>query len=500
MRSRQIFVNAITTIAQVIVSAAALFLMYRFLVHSIGVEQLGVWSLVLATTSVVTLANQGFSTSILKFVAQYCARGATDRACAVVETALVTLAIFLSAICVALHPIAHFVLKLVVPANLLGVAYVMLPYALVSLWFNVLGSVLLAALAGHELVSHRNYIVAAGSILYLLLAILFVPRSGLLGMAYAQTIQTAACWFGAWFLLRRQLPSLPFLPRRWSRDLFHEMRGYGLQFQFITMAQAAREPVTKALLAKFGGMAFTGLYDMASRWVFTFRELIVQANLVLVPTVANLRERSPRSIPAIYRESYKVVFFLAVPAFAFLTAVSPVVSRIWIGRYEPVFVTFVVLLAAGWLINILSNPAYVVDLGTGALKWVTIGCAATCVLNPALGYALGTRYGGVAVVAASVAALAIGYLAILVAYHLENRVAFSGLLPDHSLPIVGASALGLAICLLVFTRRAAIGHAPRSLPYAAAAFAALTLAGSMWLNPMRRRLVDWVFSQMAASA
>ncbi len=499
MKSRQIFVNAITTIAQVIVSAAALFLMYRFLVRSIGVEQLGVWSLVLATTSVVTLANQGFSTSIVKFVAQYCARGATHRATAVVETALLTLALLLTVICLALYPAARIVLKFVVPTPLLALAYAILPYALISLWLNVLGSVLLAALAGHELVSHRNYVVAAGSVLYLLLAIALVPRFGLLGMAYAQTAQTAACWLGAWLLLRRQLPRLPVIPRRWSRELFREMRGYGLQFQFITMAQAAREPVTKALLAKFGGLAFTGLYDMASRWVFTFRELIVQANLVLVPTVANLRERSPASIPAVYRDSYKVIFFLSVPTFAFLTAASPLVSRIWLGRYNPVFVAFVALLAAGWLCNTLSNPAYVVDLGTGALKWVTIGCAATSVFNPILGFALGRRFGGLAVVAASVVSLAAGYLAILVAYHLENRVSFAELLPDRSWPILAASVAALALCLPVFARDTASGTPPSHfVPVATAAFAACAVALSMWLHPMRRRLVGWVSSRIAA--
>ena len=74
-----------------------------------------------------------------------------------------------------------------------------------------------------------------------------------------------------------------------------------MHFQFITASQAVREPVTKALLAKFGGLAMTGIYDMASRWVFTFRELIVQANLVLVPTISGLREREPEAIPAIYQ-------------------------------------------------------------------------------------------------------------------------------------------------------------------------------------------------------
>lgn len=225
----------------------------------------------------------------------------------------------------------------------------------------------------------------------------------------------------------------------------------------------------------------------------------MQANLVLVPTVANLRERAPRSIPAIYRESYRVIFFLSVPAFAFLTAVSPIISRIWIGRYEPAFVIFVALLAAGWLVNILSNPAYVVDLGTGALKWVTIGCGATCVLNSILGYTLGRRLGGIAVVACSVAALALGYMIILIAYHILNRVAFSELMPDHSAGIALASLFGLAICMPIFIRDATTTPAPRLVTYAVAAAAALVLAIPIWVHPLRRRLVTWVFSGVATS-
>ncbi|MGB6392039.1 MAG: hypothetical protein WBF14_06710, partial [Candidatus Acidiferrales bacterium] len=79
MKRKQILLNAATTFAQVIGSAAALFLLYRVLIRAIGVERLGVWSLVLETTSVVTLANQGLSTSIVKFVAKYVAREEPER-------------------------------------------------------------------------------------------------------------------------------------------------------------------------------------------------------------------------------------------------------------------------------------------------------------------------------------------------------------------------------------------------------------------------------------
>jgi O-antigen/teichoic acid export membrane protein len=498
MRQKQIFWNAATTIAQVIGSACALFVLYRFLVRSMGVERLGIWSLVLATTSVVTLANQGFSTSIVKFVAKYVACGKAQSVSVLIQTALLSTAAALTVLCVALYPAAHWILRLVLPGTRLLEAYAILPYAFLSLWINIAGSILLAGLAGHELITHRNYVVLAGSALYLALGFLLVPRYSLLGLAYAQTAQTGACFLATWVLLRRTIPQLPIVPHHWDAALFREMCGYGLHFQFITASQAVREPVTKALLAKFGGLAMTGIYDMASRWVFTFRELIVQANLVLVPTISGLREREPEAIPAVYRASYRLVFFLGVPAFAFLLAVSPIVSHIWLGRYEPVFVLFVGLLAAGWLVNILSNPAYVVDLGTGALRWVSIGCACTAILNPALGYFAGKYFGGAAVVAVSAFSLIVGYAIVLAAYHLENRVPFRQLAPGDGLGIVFASLVGLVIFLPYFSQAGI--HSLLSVRIASGLLAAvlMMIILPMWVHPMRKRLLSWVFSRLPA--
>jgi O-antigen/teichoic acid export membrane protein len=498
MKQKQIFRNALTTIGQVIGSAAALFILYRFLIRTIGVERLGIWSLVLATTSVVTLANQGFSTSVTKFVAKYVAQEKSARVSALIQTTLLAIGPALATICLALYPLALWILKLVLPHARLAEARAILPYAFLSLWINIVGSILLAGLSGYELITHRNYVVLGGSAAYLALSCALVPTHGLLGLAYAQTLQTAASFLATWILLRRTIPRLPIIPHEWDRALFREMAGYGAHFQFITFTQAVREPVTKALLTKFGGLAATGLYDMASRWVFTFRELIVQANLVLVPTISSLRERDPSAIPAIYRESYRLVFFLAIPTFAFLLVLSPIVSHIWLGRYKPLFVEFVALLAAGWLVNILSNPAYVVDLGTGALRWVSVGCALTAILNPALGYFAGKYVNGAAVVGASVFSLMLGYTVVLVAYHLENRVPFAQLLPQHSAGIIFGSAAGLFIFLPYF------GHAPLnallSIRVAAALAAALLtiIIVPMWTHPMRKRLLGWVFAHLPA--
>jgi O-antigen/teichoic acid export membrane protein len=493
MKHKQILLNAVTTFGQELASAGVLFLLYRFLIHAIGIERFGVWSLVLATTSVITLANQGFSTSIVKFVAKYAVLEKAQDVSTLVQTALVSMGIALAAVSVGLYPAAKWILKLLLPAAMVAEAYPLLPFALFSLWLNVSSSILLAALVGYQKITHRNYVVLGGAFIFLLLCYVFVPSSGLVGLAYAQMIQTAACFLATWILLRGQIPNFPLIPYRWDRALFREMLGYGLHFQFITVSQALREPVTKALLARFGGLAMTGYYDMASRWVVSFRELIVQANQVLIPTVSNLQERDPESLPALYRESYRVIFFLSVPTFAFVIVAAPVVSQIWIGSYESAFVRFVAFLAVGWLVNVLANPAYVFDLGSGRLQWVSTGCAVTAILNAGIGFVIGSRFGATAVVAVSAASLAVGYILILATHHLQNNLSFSILLPKESRWIIFSGAATILIFLTALRPLFSLNaHTFQGLSVALLVLLAL-LGVPMWLHPLRKRLLNWAF-------
>jgi len=497
MNSKQVLWNALTTTGQELASAAILFFLYRFLFRTIGAAGLGVWALVLASTSVITLANQGFSSSVVKFVAKYAARGKVEDVSILIQTAFLSVSATLAVVCVALYPAATWILRLLLPAASVGAALAIIPWALLSLWINASGDVFLAGLAGHELITYRNYIVLGSSAFYLLLAYFLVPRFGLLGLAYAQVVEAVVAFVAMWILLRRQLPSLPMVPNRWSYARFREMLEYGAELQFITVCQAVREPVTKALLAKFAGLAATGFYDMASRWVVSFRELIVQANQVLVPTIANLQERDPESLPRIYRDSYRVILYLAVPTFAFLLLVSPIVSFVWLGSYQPVFVCFVALLALGWLVNVLSNPAYVVNLGTGALRWVSIGCAATAVLTVVLGVTFAKTLGGTGVVLASVISLALGYVLVVISFHLENRMPFRVLLPRESSSLIVSGVFSVGSFFFFFRN-------PHISPFSIRATSGLLatilflIAIPAWSHPLRRRLLRWVSSRLPA--
>jgi O-antigen/teichoic acid export membrane protein len=497
IKRRQILLNALTTFLQIACNAVILFVLYRFLIRAIGLRGLGIWSLVLAATSLVALANQGFSTGIVKFVAKYAARKAAAEVSALLQTAEISVGLALALLLIPLYPVAKWALGLLLPHDDLAMAYAVLPYALGSLWISVIGSVLQAGLAGHELITFGNYVDLSGSALYLLLAFALVPAHGLLGLAYAQVAQAVVCSLALWILLKRRVSELPFLPCEWNRSLFREMAAYGVHFQLITASQAIREPVTKALLTKFGGPSMTGLYDLAMRWVITVRELLVQSNAVLVPTVSNLQERDPASIPGIYGKSYQLIFYLAIPSFTFVVILSPIVSAVWLGRCDPIFLEFVALLSAGWLVNVLSSPAYVIDLGTGALRWVSAGCLLTAVLNAGLGLAAGRFFGIMGVVLASVSSLAIGYALIVIQYHVENRVRFRALIPPASAGILAASAVSVTIFLLFFraVQVALLFSARMATGLCAVLLAIIVL---MWMHPMRRRVWVWVTSRAPA--
>ncbi|MGC8888266.1 MAG: polysaccharide biosynthesis C-terminal domain-containing protein, partial [Verrucomicrobiia bacterium] len=93
MQKRRVFINAIMSLVQIVLVAGVLFFLYRFLLKTIGVEQFGIWSLVLSTTSVLQVANFGLSGSVVKFVAKYMAREEYNNVSEVIQTAVISIAL-----------------------------------------------------------------------------------------------------------------------------------------------------------------------------------------------------------------------------------------------------------------------------------------------------------------------------------------------------------------------------------------------------------------------
>src|SRR5712692_4660790 len=418
VRKGQIASNAKLAALQIVASAGVLFFLYRFLVRTIGIEAVGIWSVVLATTSVGRLADFGVAGSITRFVARALGQGLTQKAAEYAQTAIITAAVVFCALGLIAYPILHRVLGLIIPVRSLSIATSLLPYALVSFWLANVGAVVQGALDGTHRIDLRSRVVVLASLVYFVSAVLLVLRQGLLGLALAQLLQGALVLVSSWIVLRRCLPPLPPFPVVWRSAVFKEVIAFGAQLQLISVTILLAEPTTKALLARFGGLSSAGYFEMATRMVQQVRALLINTNQVLVPAFADLQERGRDLVVQLYRDSFRVVSYLAVPLLGGLVALIPLISEWWIGHYEATFVLYATLLAFGWFVNILCAPAYFLGVGTGHMRWNVLGNVATGALNVIGGITLGLLYGGTGVVVAAVVALSAGSLLILVMYHL----------------------------------------------------------------------------------
>ncbi len=495
MQKRQILINATMSVIQIVVISVVLFVLYKFLLNTIGVVQLGIWSLVLATTSVTQIANFGLSGSVVKFVAKYVARGEDENISGVIQTAALSVAAFASCVLLIGYPIAKWVLGLVIENQHLPLALSVLPYAFLALWSMMNTGIFQAGLDGYQRIDLRSLLLMGGAILHLLLCFVFAPTYGLIGVAYARVLVNVLILISSWLLLKRCLPVLPVFPHRWNKGLFREIIGYGINFQIISITAMLYDPVTKALLSKFGGLSMVGYYEMASRMAQQFRALIVSANQVLVPAIADLKERTPEKIQSVYSSSYQLLFYLALPLYSFIIICTPIISELWIGHYEAVFVLFATLLAIGWFLNILNVPAYFAYLGIGELRWNVISHVTIGLLNAGLGFMMGVLFNGIGVVVAWVFSLALGSSIIYLSYHIKYRVPLIELLPKSSRIIIIACLSGILATLIIQHKLNQVFNTIALNSTILFSFSIIVFF-PLWFHPMRKRLIGWVTSEL----
>ena len=91
--ARRLLSNAGLSVLQVLVSGVLLFFVYRHLLKQLGAEQLGLWSVLLASTSVARLSDLGLTSGVVKFVARYRARQDDAAASEVVQTTATSIAL-----------------------------------------------------------------------------------------------------------------------------------------------------------------------------------------------------------------------------------------------------------------------------------------------------------------------------------------------------------------------------------------------------------------------
>lgn len=453
MNRRRLYANSIAAVVQVVVAAGLLFELYRFLLRQLGSDQIGAWSLVLAIVSIASIAEFGIGGSVLRFAAGDLGSGNREKAAATVGLCAATASVFVGLSYLLIAPIAIFILNRVItdPA-LLASALGLLPWALASVWIGTIGRVMQSALDACQRSDLRAGINLAGAVAQLVTVYHLVPEQGLAGVGpswVAQAVVIAVLSMGA-VLLVMKVPVSAWVQGDMVR--LRETLRYGRSVQIIAITQMIFDPAVKLLLSVVDGLSATGLYEVANKAVLQFRSVIVSAFQMLVPFMAHRIGGSAitrEEMAQIYKSVQGILVVLTVPFYALVAGLLPAFLTLWIGHYDPAFVTLGLICLAGWAANTLIVSSYMISMATGQLDWLVRSHLLIGLGSMALGYIAGLMFGGLGVVTGSMTGLAVGSAIVPIWFHKHYGVSARDFLPASSWPLIIYSLSGAAILLVM---------------------------------------------------
>ena len=444
MGLRRLSVNATASSLTTISSAVLLVLLYRFLIQTIGIESIGVWSLVFATGSVVRLAEFGMAGATTRYVALDLGAGERDRATATIGMALAftVVAVGLCAL-VGYLPARALLASLIDEPEHVAAITSLLPWVLASHWLASVAQMLIGVLDGNQRTALRALAVVTSGVGQLVLAWTLVPRLGLAGLGPVQlgfmAIQVSLLLLAV--LVTAHRPGAAWLGG--TRARARELLRYGSGVQVMATAQLLFEPTVRWLLSAFSGFETTGYYELANRAVLQFRRALSAAFLMVVPYLANEIGRSGEDsarLVSTYRRSSAALLLIATPFYLLVGCALPFLLSWWADGYSREFVLLGYLCLVGWGVNTLAVPGFNLYLARGVLGPVMQTQLAIGVLNVILGLVGGYLLGGVGVALGAMGSLMLGSLVVIVRFHREYELGVASLVPPAVVPLL---ALGL---------------------------------------------------------
>ncbi|MCM8807625.1 MAG: oligosaccharide flippase family protein [Candidatus Omnitrophica bacterium] len=423
--------NSYSQILQIVVVSAIYFFLYRFLLNSIGAELFGIWSLIIAFANVPSIINLGMSGSTIKYVAKYIALNDKEKILSVIQTAIISIILLFGCFILIIYPIIKKILYSVIPRELIDVAFYLLPFGLISFFLRYISGIFQSALDGFQRFYLRNAVWIVSATINLILCILLVPIYGVKGAAYSFLIQNTIMILGNYIFLKKVLPELRIFLFKWDIVTFKEMFNYGGNLQLNSFAYIFIDPILKFLLGKFGGISIIAYFEMANKIIGQLKMLIISVIQTLVPIISQLKEKMPEKINEIYIKCCNITSYLSMIMFFLFMIYSPIISRIWIGRYENNFVAFSTLLCFHSFIWNITYCAEAICLGTGKLKWILIANIKIVLLSIFLGYLLGTFYDGFGIIIAYTIASIVGSVIKYISFHLMQKIEIDFILKDN---------------------------------------------------------------------
>lgn len=414
--------NAAVSMAGKVIYLASRVALPPVILHHMSLEEYGIWACSFVVISYLGMGAFGVSNVYVRYVAEYHARGETERINRLVSTGLVLTtgigAILLGLLWWALPAVLPL---LNIPAELQERAFLVVFAAcavfLVELSVGAFGHVLIGL---HRLAAQTVVWVGTSVLEAVLIVALLAGGGGVYGLlaAFAARLSLAVVAYAV--LCARALPGLSVRLRHVDRESLRLFCGYGTVVQLAGVLGIFLYSVEKVIAGLFLGVGAAGLFDVGEKFAVMVSGIPASLNGALLPAISHLNRTAAREqARELYLAASRCISLFGGLLMAFLAAFAGPVIAAWLGASEEYRDAALILavFSLAFHMHVVTGPGSALYRGVGAparelfYPLVQLGLVAVSV---AAGFALVGRT--VAVVAVSVAGSMVLSAALYEAY------------------------------------------------------------------------------------
>jgi O-antigen/teichoic acid export membrane protein len=395
--SRAVVRSGVFNLAGFVVSAAYMFVLVPVAVHYMGMEQYGLWTIVMAITGYIGLADLGLSTSFVTYIARFVSFRAFDDAVRVVYLGV----IFYIGVTVLMFGISLTASSWLF--DFLRLAPAQVPAARTALLLAValFGVTSVSGVLGNTLAAIQRMDVVNGivtltlAIKLVVIVIVLMNGGGVAGLLIADFAITAAGMPVFLLFTRRLLPELRLGWKGYDHRLMMTLLRFGAQLQVSRLAEMVQTHFDKFLLLRFaGGLQAAAMYDFGSRPAGRVKQLPVTAIASLVSAVSALdtRDDNDRIHAALVRAT-RYLAILAAPLFGIIVALALPVMQVWLGPGHERAALTLQFLSIGFFVNVVVSALALISQGRGEPQFQMRAMLLQTILNIALSLTLVLTFG-----------------------------------------------------------------------------------------------------------
>ncbi len=452
--NKQIINNSIFSVIQVIVVTLCAFYLYKYIIQTLGIEKLGLWSLILSVTSLATIGNFGFTGSLVKFSAELSVLNKYKQINAILNSSILGVSLILGVVLLLIYFFGYYFIGYLIEDKWIEMGQKLLFYALLSLYINIIAGLYFSILEGLNLAFLKSIAIIFATLVYTVLSIFLILEYDVTGLAYAQICQACLFLVSGIGLNLIYVKEFKFFYFKWHKELMKKVFDYGMSFQMIGLAQMFYDPITKALLSRFGGLDFVAIFEMASKLVVQVRAIPAGIIQNLVPKIVTLKTTLGHDkIIEAYKKMNVINLFLNFSTIVMILPFSNIISILLLGESNENFIMVLFIITIGWVINSLNISSYIVNLGTGNLKWNVISHFVVGILNFLFCFLVGYfSRNGLYIISGWILALIIGSSLIIIEYHQRNEVSYKIIFGKVFFQLLGYLSFLLLLSYFVNTK------------------------------------------------